>query len=468
MLVFRVFALSTPKLTLILLITVLLAAFLFSPTQLPVVASSSTDDWPMFNHDPQHTSYSASSVSANPVLIWTFPNPNITSVELDHNFVTSTPALADGYLYISGANGGGFYCLNASTGLPIWSNPNIYVAASSSSPAVYKGYVYVGISGLITALNALTGTQVWRSNFTNIYRNPDHGGPPVAVDGMVYVQGYRNLYALNASTGAKIWSYPNQGSFGNAVCPAVANGYVYAVSYYGTGLDITGYIFALDDSTGKEIWTYATGKALMSSPVVYGGRVYIGSDDRNVYALNALTGALVWNYTTVEIVDAAPAVANGIVYIRSFDGTFYAFNASTGTKIWNYTIGNAVASSPAVADEVVYVSGNDRYLYALNATTGDLLWKNLTITASDYYAAYFTGMYASPAVAYGNIYIGTNEGNVLAFGNAPNRIVTPPPSLTSVESLFVTTLVVIILFAASVFIVKKWIAKKRQQEAPHK
>lgn len=130
----------------VILITFLLSAFNFAAEQSSVQAGSSGDDWPMFSHDPQHTGYSGSSVPANPTLIWTFPNPNITSVPLDYTYVISTPVVSAGFLYISGANGSSFYCLNASTGLPIWSNPNIYVAASLATPAVYDDRIYIGVT----------------------------------------------------------------------------------------------------------------------------------------------------------------------------------------------------------------------------------------------------------------------------------------------------------------------------------
>jgi outer membrane protein assembly factor BamB len=64
--------------------------------------------------------------------------------------------------------------------------------------------------------------------------------------------------------------------------------------------------------------------------------VYVGSYDGNVYALNATTGANVWNFTTGASVYSSPAVANGVVYVGSYDGNVYAVGyaaaaASQGT-----------------------------------------------------------------------------------------------------------------------------------------
>ena len=48
--------------------------------------------------------------------------------------------------------------------------------------------------------------------------------------------------------------------------------------------------------------------------------------DNNVYALDASTGAELWSYTTGSDVDSSPAVAEGVVYVGSNDHNLYAFH----------------------------------------------------------------------------------------------------------------------------------------------
>jgi outer membrane protein assembly factor BamB len=113
---------------------------------------------------------------------------------------------------------------------------------------------------------------------------------------------------------------------------------------------------------------------VFSSPAVANGVVYVGCDNRNVYALNATTGANLWSYTTGGNVESSPAVANGVVYVGSNDNNLYALNATTGANLWSYT---PVGSSPAVTNGVVYVGSQDHNLYALGTTP-----TTLTATAS--------------------------------------------------------------------------------------
>jgi outer membrane protein assembly factor BamB len=63
---------------------------------------------------------------------------------------------------------------------------------------------------------------------------------------------------------------------------------------------------------------------------------------------------------------------------------------------WSYTTGGGVYSSPAVANGVVYVGSEDNNVYALNAKTGALLWNYTTGNSID----------SSPAVANGVVYVG--------------------------------------------------------------
>jgi outer membrane protein assembly factor BamB len=213
---------------------------------------------------------------------------------------------------------------------------------------------------------------------------------PAVVNGVVYFgSDDGNLYALNASTGAELWSFKTGSNVISS--PAVANGVVYVGSNDGN-------VYALNATTGAKLWSLFAG-GVISSPAVANGVVYIGADN-SVYALNGTTGAPLWSYRTGNEVVSSPAVANGVVYIGSFDDNVYALAASTGTKLWSYTTGNFVESSPAVASGVVYVGSDDHNVYALNASTGAKLWSHDA----------GSNVYTSPAVANGVVYVGSLSG----------------------------------------------------------
>jgi outer membrane protein assembly factor BamB len=226
-------------------------------------------------------------------------------------------------------------------------------------------------------------------------------GPcPAVVDGLLYISGGfgPSVFALNATTGEQVWNYTRVTWISSS--PAVADGRVY---FGGFDTNVT----ALDAATGAFVWNYTTGFMLAaSSPAVVDGVVYIGGGyGYGFFALNATTGAKNWSFLTGGEVHSSPAVAGDIVYVGSYDDKVYAFNATTGAKIWEYLTGSDIFSSPAVVDGVVYIGSNDNNLYALNATTGDQIW-NFT-----------TGWWvvSSPAVFDGVVYMGSYDGNVYAL-----------------------------------------------------
>src|SRR5690242_15830004 len=69
-------------------------------------------------------------------------------------------------------------------------------------------------------------------------------------------------------------------------------------------------------------WKFRTGGAVMSSPAVIGGTVYIGSTDHHLYALDAATGEQKWKFKTQSRVNSSPAASNGVVFFGSYDGNF--------------------------------------------------------------------------------------------------------------------------------------------------
>ena len=171
----------------------------------------------------------------------------------------------------------------------------------------------------------------------------------------------------------------------------------------------TGYSTSTAPNTNYVLWTYATGGYVWSSPAVVDGKVYVGSDDYNVYCLNASTGAKIWSYTTGRYVWSSPAVVDGKVYVgQSYDHEVYCLNATNGAHIWNYTTGGEVRSCPAVADDKVYVGSGDYNVYCLNASTGAKIW------------SYTTGkyVYSSPAVVDGKVYVGSYDDHKLYCLNA--------------------------------------------------
>jgi outer membrane protein assembly factor BamB len=366
--------------------------------------------------------------------------------------IFSSPAVANGVIYVGATGGGKFYAFSAdgrtnctttgtppvTTCTPLWIGAT--AAGVDSSPTVANGVVYVGTKSPDDKLYAFS-TSATSTNCTTT------GTPPV-------------------KTCTPLWTGAT--GYGVNSSPAVANGVVYVGS-------LDGKLYAFSTAAGSSnctttgtppvktctpLWTATIGPAdrgTSSSPSVANGVVYIGSAGK-LYAFSAAAGSTncittgtppaktctpLWTGATGNAVFSSPAVANGVVYVGSEDKKLYAFSAAAGstncittgtppvktcTPLWTgATTGLIVDSSPAVANGLVYVGSFDYKLYAFSAAAGSA---NCTTTGTPPVTTctpLWTGatgyvIDSSPAVANGVVYVGSGDGKLYAFGAAAGSI----------------------------------------------
>ncbi len=338
-----------------------------------------------------------------------------------------------------------FYCFNATTGEIQWIfNPGTWFGFWSVGSAAAYGKVYqVNADGHLYALDVDTGQPVWK------YKGPGHiflPGHPVVADSKVYAttgqersrdpytgEGSKSEFVcLDAYTGRLLWKLPIE-AHAPRESTAIAYGNLYLIpAYTRARMDIyetTDEVWAIgseswpmwrhdqeNTGTGQSgpmnltlRWNLTTGGAVISSPSVVDGKVYVGSNDKNIYCLDALNGSLIWNYPTGGRVKSSPAVVDGKVYIGPDDGYVYCLDAENGSLIWmenaggyipaHFDAASRLRSSPTVVGGKVYVGSLDNNLYCLDASSGDVVWTFKT-------DGYIT---SSPAVVDGAIYVVSQE-----------------------------------------------------------
>lgn len=176
--------------------------------------------------------------------------------------------------------------------------------------------------------------------------------------------------------------------------------------------------------------------ALMQSPAVVGGQLFVGGSDGNLYAFNAkgcgaATCTPEWAAATGGAINDTPTVSNGEVFVGSAGG-LYVFDASgcglpTCQALWRgRTNGPVVYSSPTVADGMVYVgTEQDTRLYALRASGCGAPTCAPTWIGTDF--ATNTGVDGTAAVADGLVYIHANDPYLYAFNATGCGAQTCPP-----------------------------------------
>lgn len=246
-------------------------------------------------------------------LIWKFKTGDV---------VHSSPAFFDGTLYV-GSWDSYFYALDAATGKEKWrfktgEDPKIHNQVGiQSSPAVAGGVVYFGCrDSKLYAVDAATGKQLWFF--------PNKGSwvisSPAVLDGKVYfaTSDTGMLHAVDAKTGASLFSLENN-HWPMFSSPAISGDKLYIGSHEGK-------LLAIDLKTQKFAWTFETDGSKAN------GGTYTKPDGTPKYEAaffdffydDMVKG--VQKMMSVGAILSSPAIAKGTVYVGSADGNIYALN----------------------------------------------------------------------------------------------------------------------------------------------
>ena len=151
-------------------------------------------------------------------------------------------------------------------------------------------------------------------------------------------------------------------------------------------------------------WTKQIGDynmRMQGTPIVVDGVMYVTNGWSVIYALDATTGEEIWNYdpevdkSSIRLACCGPAhnrgaaVYEGKVFVGTFDGRLIAVDANTGQEVWDVDtwipegLGRFnITGAPRAAAGKVYIgqgsgeSGHRRgYVTAYDANTGEVDWR---------------------------------------------------------------------------------------------
>ncbi|MEA2645642.1 MAG: hypothetical protein QOE92_725 [Chloroflexota bacterium] len=449
----------------------LLAACLLLVAAPPGGARAATGDWPTYLGDDARSGANAGESTLAPGnavglgLRWTFATGGV---------IAASAAVVDGVVYV-GSWDGYEYALDAATGALRWktflgvttggsgcSNP--HAAGISSAATVTGGVVYVGGGDAYWyALDAGTGAVLWKvfAGDNSAASGHYNWASPLIHDGYAYV-GVSSLgdcplvqgqllqvslsshavvntfnFAPNGQVGGGIWTSPALDTASNSILLTTGTrAGTQPLSQAVVSLDATS--LAL-----KGAWTLPHEQEVVDSdwgttPLLSsgGGKNLVTAVNKNGYAYtfdrdNINAGPL-WRTQTAVGGDcptcgdgtvSSGATANGLLFLgggnqvingRGWQGAVQALDPATGAFVWQHGTSSPVVAAMAYANGLIF-DGAGATLEVLDATNGTRLY------------SYRTGatIYGSPAVAGGQVYAGSVDGRLYAFGLQPPP---PPPS----------------------------------------
>jgi|GEM_PF-4954774 len=458
------------KLIYVLIIAFLLGnsavgAFSSSPISEEIAENNSIEDnWSMYMHDANHTGASKYTVPDKVSVKW---KANI----IDGGYVTAGITLYKGKVFagtwdtlVYGDNWSAMFgCLDEKTGKSLWNfaaegykvqtscivNDKAYITSTSigQQQTDYGVYVY--------CLDINTGEQIWRRWF---FYTTSYSQPTVA-DGKVFIGLQEGLLvAMDAETGEDVWRYQAERLRG---APAVDGKVAYFSCEDGKlyALSTDAKMFTKFPMLAKpEVkWTCDLG-GVGGTPVVYKDRIYIAVGD-TLHAIDKNTGKEVWKTESLGPNLFDPAVAHDNIFIGA-GRSFYCLN-NEGKTIWKTNYTKAIYSPPILCgdDRIVFTYGNvGNYTNCtcISQKDGKPIWE------INYSANYNSGII--PCIGKYGVCVGDWGGNIYLIGfndTSTSNIGGEKDQTTTIIGISAVSIIAILAVAYLVFFRKRFKKTRR-------
>ena len=213
------------------------------------------------------------------------------------------------------------------TGEEVWRTPRDLIS-SFSTPTIHVGAERTELvtngAGTMHGYNPSSGEELWRMSGSSLNTTPT----PVSDQGLVYVtSGYRTrpIFAIREGATGDIsladgessnahvaWSSPRDGPY--IASPLVYRGYLYVVS-------ANGVLTVFDAITGERAYKRRigdTGGAYSASPIAADDRIYLTSEDGDIFIVRAGPEYELLAINRMgEVCLATPAISEGQIFIRT-------------------------------------------------------------------------------------------------------------------------------------------------------
>ena len=250
------------------------------------------------------------------------------------------------------------------TGRPVWDEPVQLGAVVQTPVAVGDGLAYIGDEGgTVTAVSLADGTVAWSEDLASTIAGAVTLIDDLAVVGTVGPSREPGVVvALDASSGEEVWRTGGDTIASNLVSAAVPDeGRILL-------LELGGGVVALEERDRGLLWrrTVITPRGAafildvpgVFAPVPADGRVFVVDVAGSVHAIDAETGAEVWDFALNDLTRSPLLVAGSQVLVASDSGTLAALDRRSGHLVWRSpNAGDFLRGLADAGDTIVAVAG---------------------------------------------------------------------------------------------------------------
>jgi outer membrane protein assembly factor BamB len=239
-----------------------------------------------------------------------------------------------------------------------------------SSPVIHDGVVLIQAdvqkNSFLAAFDVKDGRELWRAPRQDV---PTWSTPTIHRVGnqtQVLVNGWRHTGAYDFKTGREIWKLNGGGDI-PVPTPVTGLGFVYITSAHGAMSPVyairetaTGDISlaANQTSNANVAWSVPRGGAYMATPLLYRDVLYVVGWNGVLLAFDARTGERLYQERVgggTTAFTASPVAADGKVYITSEEGDVFVIKAGrTFQLLATNPLGEIGMASPAISEGVIY------------------------------------------------------------------------------------------------------------------
>jgi len=242
-----------------------------------------------------------------------------------------------------------------------------------SSPVIYRDLVIVQADvqkdSFIAAYSLKTGKLVWKTPREEI----SSWGTPTIYEGKTRAElitnGSKAIRGYDPATGKELWRLtPN--SEVTAPTPFVAHDLIFVTSgyapiqpIYAIRLGASGDISLKDgkESNSFIAWSKKRGGPYMPTPIAYGDLLYTCSNQGVLTAYNVDTGERIYQERLAGkggAFTASPVASDGKIYLSSEDGDVFVVKAGPKHELLaTNPVGEVMMATPAISDGLLFVRG---------------------------------------------------------------------------------------------------------------
>jgi outer membrane protein assembly factor BamB len=248
-------------------------------------------------------------------------------------------------------------------------------APARGAPTIHDGRVFVPtVASQLVCLSAENGRSVWTHRATATVTIP-FGLPAPAVEGEVVICGFPSgeLFAMRTTDGRVLWS-ESLAAAGGVVLSDIAG--VRASPVIGGGrviaIGVGGLTICVDIRSGRRLWEQETGGT--EAPWVAGDWVFLTNDVGQVAALGRDSGQVRWatslrpaargNRPPERISLSSPVLAGGRLLVGTGRDELVAIDPATGAVSGRTSLPGALTLQPIVAGNLLVAATDDATLVA--------------------------------------------------------------------------------------------------------